>query len=36
LFINRDVFRQWSAAREVEFEEKLGTLKNISNPPSAQ
>ncbi|MEQ1948179.1 MAG: MBL fold metallo-hydrolase [Bryobacteraceae bacterium] len=34
LFINRDIFKQWSAAREVEFEEKLGTLKNIGNPPA--
>ena len=23
LFVNRDIFRDWSAAREVEFEEKL-------------
>jgi hypothetical protein len=36
LFINRDIFRQWSAAREVEFEEKLGTLKNIGNPAAAK
>ena len=27
LFINRDVFRQLSAAREVEFEAKLPTLR---------
>jgi len=34
LFVNRDIFRQFSAAREVEFEEKLGTLKNIGNSPA--
>jgi hypothetical protein len=27
LFINRDIFRQLSAAREVEFETKLPTLR---------
>jgi hypothetical protein len=27
LFVNRDIFRQLSAAREAEFEEKLPTLK---------
>ena len=32
LFINRDIFRQLSAAREVEFEAKLPTLKT---PPPA-
>jgi len=31
LFINRDIFRQLSAAREVEFEAKLPTLK--ASPP---
>jgi hypothetical protein len=31
--INRDIFRQLSAAREVEFETKLPTLK-ISTPPA--
>jgi glyoxylase-like metal-dependent hydrolase (beta-lactamase superfamily II) len=31
LFVNRDIFRDWSAAREVEFEEKLLKLK-ASNP----
>jgi metallo-beta-lactamase class B len=30
LFVNRDVFTQWSAAREVEFEEKLAKLKAVS------
>jgi len=30
LFVNRDIFRQWSAAREVEFEEKLAKLKTTS------
>jgi len=33
LLINRDIFRQLSAAREVEFEMKLPTL-NISTPPA--
>ncbi len=32
LFINRDIFRQLSAAREVEFEAKLPTLK--ASPPA--
>ena len=32
LFINRDIFRQLSAAREVEFETKLPTLK--ASPPA--
>jgi metallo-beta-lactamase class B len=27
LFVNRDIFNQWSAAREVEFEQKLAKLK---------
>ena len=27
LLINRDIFTQWSAAREVEFEEKLAKIK---------
>jgi hypothetical protein len=27
LFVNRDIFRDWSAWREVEFEEKLAKLK---------
>jgi hypothetical protein len=27
LFINRDIFRQLSAAREMEFETKLPTLR---------
>jgi len=27
LFVNRDIFRQFSAAREVEFEAKLSTLR---------
>jgi hypothetical protein len=27
LFANRDIFRDWSAWREVEFEEKLAKLK---------
>ena len=31
LFVNRDIFRDWSAAREVEFEEKLIKLR-ASNP----
>jgi hypothetical protein len=31
LFVNRDIFRDWSAAREVEFEEKLLKLR-ASNP----
>jgi hypothetical protein len=31
LFVNRDIFRDWSAAREVEFEEKLLKLRS-SNP----
>jgi len=30
LFVNRDTFRQWTAAREVEFEEKLAKLKGVS------
>jgi metallo-beta-lactamase class B len=30
LFVNRDVFTQWSAGREVEFEEKLAKLKAVS------
>lgn len=30
LFVNRDIFRQWSAAREVEFEEKLAKVKGVS------
>jgi metallo-beta-lactamase class B len=30
LFVNRDIFRQWSAAREVEFEEKLAKLKTVN------
>jgi len=29
LFVNRDTFRQWTAAREVEFEEKLAKLKGV-------
>ena len=33
LMINRDIFRQLSAAREVEFDTKLPTLK-ISTPPA--
>jgi hypothetical protein len=32
LMINRDIFRQWSAAREVEFEMKLPTLKLSTAP----
>jgi len=31
LFVNRDIFPALSAAREVEFEEKLGKLK-ATNP----
>jgi hypothetical protein len=31
LFVNRDIFRDWSVAREVEFEEKLVKLR-ASNP----
>jgi hypothetical protein len=31
LFVNRDIFRDWSAAREVEFEEKLGKLKSSNS-----
>jgi hypothetical protein len=27
LFVNREIFNQFSAAREVEFEEKLAKLK---------
>jgi metallo-beta-lactamase class B len=27
LFVNPDIFKSWSAAREVEFEEKLGKLR---------
>ncbi len=27
LFVNREIFNDFSAAREVEFQEKLGTLK---------
>ncbi len=27
LFVNREIFNQFSAAREVEFEEKIGHLK---------
>lgn len=30
LFVNRDIFTRWSAAREVEFEEKLAKLKGVS------
>jgi metallo-beta-lactamase class B len=30
LFVNRDTFRQWTAAREVEFEDKLAKLKGVS------
>ena len=30
LLVNRDTFRQWTAAREVEFEEKLAKLKGVS------
>ena len=30
LLVNRDIFTQWSAAREVEFEEKLAKLKGTS------
>jgi metallo-beta-lactamase class B len=33
LFINRDIFRQLSAAREVEFEAKLPTLKASPQSP---
>ena len=32
LFINRDYFRQISAAREAEFEEKLHTLQDLQKP----
>jgi len=31
LFVNREIFNEFSAAREVEFQQKLGTLKT-SNP----
>jgi hypothetical protein len=31
--INRDIFRQLSAVREVEFETKLPTLK-LATPPA--
>jgi len=34
LFVNREIFNQFSAAREVEFEEKIAKLKN-SNPESS-
>jgi len=30
LMVNRDVFRQWTAAREVEFDRKLAKLKGTS------
>jgi metallo-beta-lactamase superfamily protein len=32
LFANPDIFKSWSAAREVEFEEKLARLKASGNP----
>jgi hypothetical protein len=32
LFVNRDIFKSWSAAREAEFEEKLAKLKASGNP----
>jgi len=31
LFVNRDIFRDWSAAREVEFEEKLLKLRSSNS-----
>ena len=31
LFVNPDIFKSWSAAREVEFEEKLAALKASGN-----
>jgi len=30
LFVNREIFNQFSAAREVEFEEKLAKLRASS------
>lgn len=32
IFVNPDIFKQWSAAREVEFEEKIAKLKADGNP----
>ncbi len=32
LFVNPDIFKSWSAAREVEFEEKLARLKASGSP----
>lgn len=32
LFVNPDIYKQWSAAREVEFEEKIAKLKAAGNP----
>ena len=32
LFVNPDIFKSLSAAREVEFEEKLAQLKASGNP----
>ena len=34
LFANRDIFRDWSAWREVEFEEKLAKLKSAGTNPA--
>jgi hypothetical protein len=36
LFVNRDIFRDWSAWREVEFEEKLARLKASRANPAYQ
>ncbi|MEQ1886619.1 MAG: MBL fold metallo-hydrolase [Bryobacteraceae bacterium] len=32
LFVNPDIYKQWSAAREVEFEEKIAKLKAAGHP----
>ena len=31
LFINREIFNQFSAAREVEFQEKMAKIKAASH-----
>ena len=33
LFVNRDIFRDWSAWREIEFAEKLADLKSAGTVP---
>ena len=35
LFVNREIFNEFSAAREVEFEEKIGKLKGSGTASSA-